>query len=291
MRSDVTSYDLVAPSSLQALLSQIASDPGRHALLAGGTELMVALNTGRLESRALLSIQHLKELRFIRATEDEISIGAATTFTDIRKHETIARELPLLVQAASWTGSVANQNRGTIGGNICNGSPAADSPPALLAYNASVTLLSVRGERTMPYDEFHLGYKKTVLAPDEILYSVNVPRAYERWRQYIRKVGTRNAQAISKTALACVALIEDQQIAEIRIGAASLADRPLRCAPTENALRGRAVEVDAVEETVRVGRAALAGEAKPIDDIRSTALYRSAVAANLLEEFLRQLSK
>lgn len=291
MRSDVVSYDLTAPSSLQALLSQIASDPGRHALLAGGTELMVALNTGRLESHALLSIQHLKELRFIRATADEVSIGAATTFTDIRKHQTVVRELPLLDQAASWTGSVANQNRGTIGGNICNASPAADSPPALLAYNASVTLLSVRGERTIPYDEFHQGYKKTALAPDEILYSVNVPRTFEGWRQYIRKVGTRNAQAISKTALACVALIENQKIAEIRIGAASLADRPLRCVQTESALRGRSIAVDAVEKTVRVGRATLASEAKPIDDIRSTALYRSAVAANLLEEFLRQISK
>jgi CO/xanthine dehydrogenase FAD-binding subunit len=251
---------------------------------------MVALNTGRLGSRSLISIQHLRELRFIRVSDRAVQIGAGTTFTDIRRNETIARELPLLVQAASWTGSIANQNRGTMGGNICNASPAADSPPALLAYDATVTLLSVRGERTIPYSAFHLGYKKMRLEPDEILYSVSVPRRYSEWRQYTRKVGTRNAQAISKTALACVALVQQQKIEEIRIGAASLADRPLRCADAENALRGRSLAAADLEETVRAGRAALAREAKPIDDIRSTAMYRSVVAANLLEEFLRQLS-
>jgi CO/xanthine dehydrogenase FAD-binding subunit len=290
MRSDVSGYELNAPPNLQALLTQIASEPGHYALLAGGTELMVALNTGRLSSRSLLSIQHLRELRFIRVTADAVHIGAGTTFTEIRRNEIIARELPLLVQAASWTGSIANQNRGTLGGNICNASPAADTPPALLAYDANVTLLSARGERTVPYSKFHLGYKKTLLEPDEILYSVSVPRAYEGWRQYIRKVGTRNAQAISKTALAGVALVRATEIAEIRIGAASLADRPLRCVGTEDTVRGRSLAEADLENTVRLGRAALAREARSIDDIRSTAMYRDAVAANLLEEFLRQLS-
>lgn len=290
MRSDVNGYELSAPLNIQALLAQIASEPGHHALLAGGTELMVALNTGRLGQRSLISIQHLQELRFIRVTADAVHIGAATTFTDIRKNEIIVDELPMLVKAASWTGSIANQNRGTIGGNICNASPAADTPPALLAYDASITLLSVRGERTVPYHSFHLGYKKMGLEPDEILYSVSVPRAYDGWRQYIRKVGTRNAQAISKTALAGVALIRRNEIEEIRVGAASLADRPLRCTSTEDAVRGRSLARADIEHTIRLGRAALAREAKPIDDIRSTAMYRGAVAANLLEEFLRQLS-
>lgn len=290
MRFDVTGYELSAPPSLQAVLAQIAAEPGRYALLAGGTELMVALNTGRLESRSLLSIQHLRELRFIRVAPDVVEIGSGTTFTDIRRNETIARELPLLVQAASWTGSIANQNRGTMGGNICNASPAADTPPALLAYDATVTLLSVRGERIVPYSRFHLGYKKTLLEPDEILYSVSVPLAYEGWRQYVRKVGTRNAQAISKTALAAVALVRAKHIEEVRIGVASLADRPLRCVEAEASVRGRSLAEGDLETTVRRGRAALVREAKPIDDIRSTAMYRSAVAANLLEEFLRQLS-
>ncbi|HEY5382126.1 MAG TPA: FAD binding domain-containing protein [Acidobacteriaceae bacterium] len=290
MRSDAAAYDLTAPPTLQAVLAQLAAEPGRHALIAGGTELMVAFNTGRLTNRSLLSIQHLRDLCFIRLHDDAVHLGAGTTFTDIRRNETIARELPLLARAASWTGSIANQNRATIGGNLCNASPAADTPPALLAYEATVTLVSVRGERTIPYSEFHLGYKRTVLEPDELLYSVSVPRVYGGWKQYIRKVGTRNAQAISKTALAAVALIERGRIEEIRIGAASLADRPLRCVATEAALRGGSLTSTNLGETVRAGRAALAQEAQPIDDIRSTAMYRSAVAANLLEEFVRSLA-
>lgn len=289
MRSDFEAYELNAPPNLQAVLKQLAAEPGRHALLAGGTELMVALNTGRLESRSLISIQHLQELRFIKAEADLVHIGSGTTFADIRRNDMIAAELPLLVRAASWTGAIANQNRGTIGGNICNASPAADTPPALLAYDAHVTLQSVRGERTIPYAEFHLGYKRTALEPDEILYSIRIPRRFHEWKQYIRKVGTRNAQAISKTAIAAIATVQGDRIGDIRIGAASLADRPLRCLGTEAALRGRSISADALEDTVRLGRAALAHESKPIDDIRSTAMYRSAVAENLLEEFVRQL--
>jgi CO/xanthine dehydrogenase FAD-binding subunit len=290
VRSDAADYNLSAPPTLQAVLTQLAAEPGRHALLAGGTELMVALNTGRLAHRSLLSIQHLRELRFIQVEADAVHIGAGTTFTDIRRNETIARDLPLLAKAASWTGSIANQNRGTLGGNICNASPAADTPPALLAYDATATLLSIRGERSVPYSDLHVGYKRTVLLPDELLYSVTVPRAYEGWRQYIRKVGTRNAQAISKVALAAVARVTGNKIEEVRIGAASLADRPVRCLAAESALTGRPVSSAKLEETVRLARAALAGEAKPIDDIRSTAMYRSAVGANLLEEFVRSLA-
>ena len=285
MRSDAALFALEAPPTLDAVLAQIAAEPGKHTPIAGGTELMVALGTGRLAQRSLLSIQHLPELRFIRAEDDAIHIGAGTTFTDIRRSTAIAEDLPLLIQSASWTGSVANQNRGTLGGNICNASPAADTPPALLAYGATVTLISTSGKRRLPYADFHLGYKKTALRPDELLHSVSVPREFGGYRQYIRKVGTRNAQAISKIALAGIALMEGDVIADIRLGAASLADRPVRCSAAEAALVGRRID----EAAIRAGRAALASEAKPIDDIRSTAMYRAAVAENLLEEFLRSL--
>ena len=286
MRSDAALFSLEAPATLDAVLAQLAAEPGRHTPIAGGTELMVALGVGRLAQRSLLSIQHLKELRFIRVEDDTIHIGAGTTFTDIRRNKTIAEDLPLLIQSASWTGSVANQNRGTLGGNICNASPAADTPPALLAYGATVTLISTSGERTIPYSDFHLGYKKTALRPDELLHTISVPRDFADYRHYIRKVGTRNAQAISKVALAAVARMDSDIIADIRIGAASLADRPVRCSAAEAALLGRRID----EATIRAARAALASEARPIDDIRSTAKYRAAVAENLLEEFLRSLT-
>jgi CO/xanthine dehydrogenase FAD-binding subunit len=290
MHSDVTQYDLTAPPTLDAVLAQLAAEPGKHTPIAGGTELMVQLGVGRLAQHSLLSIQHLRELRFIREDATSITLGANTTFTDIRRNAAIARELPLLAESASWTGAIANQNRGTLGGNICNASPAADNPPVLLAYEATITLISTQGTRTIPYRDFHLGYKKTLLRPDELLHSVTVPTGFTDYRHYIRKVGTRNALAISKVALAAVAQLEDDRITDIRIGAASLADRPIRCTAAEEALTNASIAPSELEATIRAARAAIASEARPIDDIRSTARYRAAVAENLLEDFLRTLA-
>ena len=285
MRSNAAQYDLIAPGTLEAVLEILAHSPDRYTPIAGGTELMVALGAGHLEPRKLISLWGLDELRFIETAPDAVVIGAGSTFTDIRRHTLLAREFPLLAEAASWTGGIANQNRGTLGGNIVNASPAADSPPALLVYEALVTLISARGERTIPYRDFHLGYKKTVLAPDEILHRITLLRNMQGYKQYIRKVGTRNAQAISKTALAAIARANQGIIEDIRIAAASLREIPTRLPATEHALIGNLI----TPETIAAARAALIAESKPIDDIRSTARYRASVAANLLEEFLLTL--
>jgi CO/xanthine dehydrogenase FAD-binding subunit len=290
MRSNVAEYDLIAPSTLTEALQTLADDP-RYTPIAGGTELMVALSAGRLLQRHLLSINHLREIRFIDATASAVTIGSGTTFTDIRKHPVIASDFPLLAQAASWTGSIANQNRGTLGGNIVNASPAADSPPALLAYDAALTLISASGSRTIRYADFHLSYKKTALRPGELLHSIRVERKFASYRSYTRKVGTRNAQAISKIAIAALALIDDKTrlIEDIRIGAASLRETPIRCSAAERSLLNQPLTPASLPALIAAARAALATEARPIDDIRSTAKYRAAVAANLLEEFLRGL--
>jgi len=285
VRSDAAHFDLLAPGSLHAVLSLLSQSPGEFTPIAGGTETMVAFGAGRLQARKFVSLWGLKELRFISATPETLSIGAGSTFTDIRNHKIIAREFPLLVQAASWTGSIANQNRGTLGGNIVNGSPAADSPPALLAYGAEIELISIRGSKRMAYDGFHLSYKKTQLALDELVYAVHLPRRFDRYLQHARKVGTRNAQAISKVAIAALALRNDRVIEDIRIGAASLRETPIRCGGVERVLLGKRVEA----QTIEAARQALANEILPINDIRSTARYRAAVAGNLLEEFLRRL--
>jgi CO/xanthine dehydrogenase FAD-binding subunit len=285
MRSNVIQYDLIAPNSLDAILQILADSPDRYTPIAGGTELMVAFGAGRLQPRKLISLWNLAELRFIQVMPDAVIIGAGATFTDLRRHPTIARELSLLSQAASWTGSIANQNRGTLGGNIVNASPAADSPPALLAYDATLQLISTRGIRTMPYRDFHLAYKKTALAPDELLHSIVVSRNWKSYKSYIRKVGTRNAQAISKVALAAVARTNNGIIEDIRIGAASLRETPTRLTATERSLLNQPI----TPKTIAATRAAILSETLPIDDIRSTAKYRAAVAANLLEEFLRTL--
>lgn len=289
MRSNVSRYNLIAPGSLSSVLQALSESPGEYTPIAGGTELMVALGAGRLGPKKLISLWGIKELRFIEVTPDAITIGAGTTFTDLRKHPVIVSEFTLLSQAASWTGSIANQNRGTLGGNCVNASPAADSPPALLVYEAELTLISAISSRTLPYAEFHLSYKKTALRPDELLHSITLKRGFAGYISYTRKVGTRNAQAISKVAIAALLKMRDGVIEEVRLGAASLQETPLRLAATEAALSGRSIAAGTLHDTISLARTALAGECRPIDDIRSTAKYRAAVAGNLVEEFLRSL--
>lgn len=285
MRSAAQDYSLIAPRALSDVLRLLSEEPGRYTPIAGGTELMVALNTGRLAARELVSINHLKELRFIDVHSDTITFGAGTTFSDLRRNAAVSAHLPMLAQTASWTGSIANQNRSTLGGNIVNASPAADSPPALLVYDASLRLVSAKGERTLPYSEFHLGYKKTMLQEDELVYSVSVPCRWDAYVWSVRKVGARNAQAISKVALAALADVREGYVHDLRLAAASLSDRPMRLLVAESALRGKMLN----EETLRETILALRTEVRPIDDIRSTAKYRAAVAGNLLEQFLREL--
>jgi CO/xanthine dehydrogenase FAD-binding subunit len=286
MRSNVANYELIAPTSLDAVLQVLADSPDRYTPIAGGTELMVGLGAGRLQAKKLISLWNLEELRFIEATPDAVVIGAGSTFTDIRNHPVIAGEFSILSEAASWTGSVANQNRGTLGGNIVNASPAADSPPVLLAYDAKLTLISARGPRTLPYRDFHLAYKETALEPDELLHSITISRNLKSYKTYIRKVGPRNAQAISKVAIAALARMNKDHIEDIRIGVASLREYPARLTTTEQSLVAKTISPG----TIAAARAAILTEVRPIDDIRSTAEYRATVAANLLEEFLHILS-
>lgn len=285
MRGHTEAHQLIAPGSLDAVLELLAGAPGEWTPIAGGTELMVAHAAGRLSAAKLVSLWGIPDLRFISTTPESISIGAGTTFRDLRGDGTVAADFPLLAKASSWIGAIANQSRATLGGNLVNGSPAADSSPALLVYDAEIEIVSVRGKRRVPYADFHTGYKRNVLAQDELLFAVHMPRRFAQHRQYLRKVGTRRAMAISKVALAGTALIENDVVSEIRLAAASLAAFPARLYRTEDAVRARLVAA----ESIQAGREALLAEAQPIDDIRSTAEYRRKVAANLLEEFLQEL--
>jgi CO/xanthine dehydrogenase FAD-binding subunit len=287
MRGDAEAHQLIAPGSLAAVLELLASAPGEWTPIAGGTELMVAHAAGRLTAAKLVSLWGLRDLRFIDVQPETIIIGAGTTFSDLRTHAAIATDFPLLAKAAAWIGSIANQGRATLGGNLVNGSPAADSSPALLVYDAEVELVSVRGSRSTRYSEFHMGYKRNALAPDELLYAVLLPRRFAEHRQYVRKVGTRRAMAISKVALAGTALVVGEVISEIRLAAASLAAFPTRLYRAEDSVCGKSITV----ESIRAARTALVAEVVPIDDIRSTAEYRRRVAANLLEEFLLELKR
>jgi CO/xanthine dehydrogenase FAD-binding subunit len=286
MRADPAEYKLVSPGNMQAVLSLLASEPSRWLPIAGGTDVMVLYSAGKLPNRKLVNVWNIPELRHVEVLPDKIRIGAACTYTALRRHEIISREFPLLAIAASWTGGIANQNRGTLGGNIANASPAADSLPALLVYDAELTLVSVRGERQVPYRTFHTGYKKTELGADELIRDISLPRKFSGYISHARKVGARNAQAISKVCLAALGQTANGAIREVRLALGSVAPVPLRLDETEKLLTGNKIEPSLID----AARKSVMKEIRPIDDIRSTARYRSAVAANLVAEFLEKLA-
>jgi CO/xanthine dehydrogenase FAD-binding subunit len=286
LRANPAHYELVAPGTLQEALNLHASEPGSWLPIAGGTDVMVLYAAGKLPARKLISIAGLRELRNIEVDSDEVRIGAGCTYTDLRQHSVIANEFPLLTRAAAWTGGIANQNRGTLGGNIANASPAGDSLPVLLVYDADLILVSASGERRVPYRTFHTGYKKTLLAPDELIHSACVRRKLADYISYAKKVGARNAQAISKVFLAAAARVSNGTIEDVRLGAGSVGPIPIRLTRTEHALLGRNITKSVLENAAKV----IAEEIQPIDDIRSTATYRTVVLCNLLREFLQSLS-
>jgi CO/xanthine dehydrogenase FAD-binding subunit len=286
MRADPSEYQLVSPGNLQAALSLLAAEPSRWLPIAGGTDVMVLYSAGKLSNRNLLNIWSLSELRQIEVLPARVQIGAACTYTSLRQHETISQEFPLLATTASWTGGIANQNRGTLGGNIANASPAADSLPALLVYDAELTLVSARGERRVPYRHFHTGYKQTSLAPDELILHISLPRPSSGYFSHARKVGARNAQAISKVCLAALGQISNGVFRDVRLALGSVAPVPLRLNETERLLQGQTIE----PALIAAARKSVAREIRPIDDIRSTARYRAAVATNLVAEFLEKLA-
>jgi CO/xanthine dehydrogenase FAD-binding subunit len=282
VRSFLPRFDLRAAANLTDALETLAREPGAWRPFAGGTDLMVLLEAGKLPPGRYLSLRGVDELRGIRVTDDEIVVGAMTTYADIMRSEALAAECPLVCLAAADTGGVATQNRGTIGGNIANASPAADTPPTLLVYDADVDLVSVRGVRRVPYDRFHLGYKHMDLAPDELVHAVRLSRGRGGWLQTWRKVGTRRAQAIAKIGFAAAVDASGGVVRDIRIALGSVAPTVVRAARAEAAIRGRRFNA----ETIAASCDALARDIAPIDDLRSTAAYRLRVARNLLEQFL-----
>lgn len=282
MRAYLPDYQLRVPANLSEALALLSSEPGVWKPFAGGTDLMVLFEAGKLLHRNFLSIWHLPELRGIEVTDDYVALGALTTYTEIQEQELLQKEFPMLCQAASETGGLAIQNRGTLGGNIANASPAGDSPPALLAYDAQLELISTEGSRLVDYQGFHTGYKQMRMRPDELIKSIRLPRSRKSSIQYYRKVGTRKAQAISKICFAALAQLDQEQVTDIRIALGSVAPTVIRCTKTEEALKGRKIEPD----VIRTAQAELAKEIAPIDDIRSTSDYRLRVSLNLLEDFL-----
>ena len=273
MQGTVAGRELLEPRSVGDAVKMLR-DEGPLVPMAGCTDLYVALNFGTLRPTRFLNLWNLESLRGIEARGATLRIGALTTYTDIITSAAIRRRLPMLAAAAREIGGVQIQNRGTLGGNVANASPAGDTLPVLLASDAVVELRSAAGMRRVPMTSFYTGYRESVARPDELIVGFEVPAV--RGRQWFRKVGTRAAQAIAKIVVAGV-WDSARRDPRPRLAMGSVAPTPLRLSQTEEAL-GRGASL--AEAQVILQR-----EIAPIDDLRSTAEYRRKVAANLLGQF------
>ena len=267
MKTALSSLELRRAHTLDDALTIMRSE--HRVPIAGATDVYVGLNFGTVRAKRFLDIWPLDELRTISVVDDRLVLGALVTYTAMIESAEVRTRLPMLIEAARQVGGPQIQNRGTVGGNIANGSPAGDSLPVLVATDAVVVLRSVDGERRIPFTAFYTGYRATVMRADELIVAVEIPRV--AGTQWFRKVGTRAAQAISKVVVAAV------RAPTPRIAVGSVAPTVIRLAGTERALASGA-DLD-------TAMAALRKEVRPIDDLRSTAEYRQRVTENLVRRF------
>jgi xanthine dehydrogenase small subunit len=274
---------VVSPRTLAEAFELMAAVP--HRPVAGGTDLLVQI-TGQIGEPPdrVIDLWGLDQLRGISVQPGALVIGALTTYTELRRSHDVAEYLPALAEAAATIGAAQIQNRGTLGGNAANASPAGDTLPILLATDAELRVGGPRGERSVPARDFWPAYRQTALAPDELLLSISFPISADRQVRF-RKVGTRRAQAISKVVMALVWEVRgsDPSWRNVRLALGSVAATPIRAGRTEVLLEGAAPSA----QTADAAAAALSAELSPIDDVRSTADYRRAVAARVLHRLIR----
>jgi CO/xanthine dehydrogenase FAD-binding subunit len=275
----------VQPHSLEEAVRHLEGDPGLVPA-AGCTDLMVRGVEALHQMDRVIDLLSIPELRGIREVEGGLEIGATTPFSEIRRSAAVRSAFPALSDAAGQIGGWQIQNRATLGGNLANASPAGDSLPVLLVLDATIVLASARGLREIPYDGFHAGYRKTALQPGEIVVRIRLPLPAAGTVQAFRKVGTREAQAISKVVVAMAGRIEDGRIADLRLAAGSVAPTPIRLRAAEDALRGQA---PGPEAAALAGREA-AGAVTPIDDVRSTAEYRRFALERVVRRMVLELT-
>jgi CO/xanthine dehydrogenase FAD-binding subunit len=253
--------------------------------VAGGTDLLVQI-TGELGEppERVLDIWGLDELRGIRMESNALVLGALTTYAEIRRSPLIAEFLPAFAEAAATIGAAQIQNRGTVGGNAVNASPAGDMLPLLLACDAQLFAGAAQGERRISVRDFWPAYRRTALEANELLLRISIPLPANRQLRY-RKVGTRRAQAISKVVMALSWQADNAgPWRHVHVALGSVSATPIRATATEAVLEGT-VPTEAIADRAA---STLAGELNPIDDVRSSADYRRAVAARVLHRLLRE---
>ena len=273
----------VKPGHVDELLSALDEAAGKAAIIAGGTNLIPLMRDEALAPQLIVDISQMQELAFIKEAGGQILIGAATTMAQIQSSELLKAKAPLLVQAAAQVGNPMTRNRATIGGNIVNASPAADTAPPLLALDAALHLADASGTAQMPLSEFFLDYRKINLEPRQMVSHFSFAIPDENTKGCFEKLGLRNAASISVISLACLLEMDGDTCTAARLALGSVAPIPLLAKATGELLRGRKLDEAAMDEAV----SALREEISPIDDVRASAEYRRQVAGVMFKRALK----
>lgn len=253
-------------------------------LIAGGTDLVVDLKTGRIKVENIIDISSLNELQYIKINEKEIKIGAATILQEIYENKALREEIPALTEAIESMGSWHVRNIATIGGNLCNASPAADTAPPLLILNAKLKLESIQGKRIVPIEKFFHGPRQTELKKNEILTEIVIPKPPKNTGMNFLKLGRRNAFTLSVVGVATLVSVKNRVFKDVRIALNAIAPTPIRAYKTESALKKQKVDLKIIEEKVKI----VTKEIKPISDVRASAEYRKEMAIVLTRDSIIQ---
>jgi CO/xanthine dehydrogenase FAD-binding subunit len=254
-------------------------------ILCGGTDLLVKMRAGTVCPELLLDVSEMESLKGITEANGHVEIGAATTEAGLLAAPLIQARLPLLATVLTKLGSVQIRNRGTLGGNLVNASPAADSAIPLLLYDAELRIVGPDGERSISVEEFLVGPGRTSLRAGEFVRTVRIPVPKAPFRAFYHKVGKRQALTIAIASLGALVRLEGTRVAEARFSAGSVAPTALRLHRLEQRLRGADLRI----ETIETARSIAAESVSPIDDVRATAAYRRAVTGDLVARFLYRL--
>ena len=275
------SFEYFAPKTINEVLDLLSRYSSNAKVLAGGTDLLVKMKMRLVEPKYIINIKEVEELSYIRDEGEVVKIGALTRWRQLEKSELIKKSFPALYDAVKVMGGTQIRNMATVGGNLCNASPAADSAPPLMVLNAKLVLASKRGEREVTTTQFFKGPGKTVMEPDELLKEVIIPKPEEGVGSAFIKVA-RTATDLAKISAATALKVEDNKIAMVRIAIGSAAPTPVRTPKTEEALLGQPFKPSIIREKVRT----VVNEISPIDDVRSTAFYRREVSKVIVEDAL-----
>jgi len=279
-------FNYINVNSKDEALEVLQREKENACIIAGATNVMPMIRTGKIKNKTLINIRDLKELRYIKETDEKILIGPLTTITDLEKSQVLKKYARALVEAARNFADPTTCKSATIGGNIANASPAADTAPPLLALNATVVVASgEKGERSIPIEEFFTGVNKTSLTCDEMIREIQVPKNAANKTSWFIKIGLRNAMAISIVSAAACMEIKSGKVNEVRVALGSVAPIPVRSKTVEKELMGK----DFAEKIIEEAAQEVVKDISPIDDVRASKEYRQEVAAVVVKRVLKKI--